>query len=332
LKQYQDTDYLHASTRVRTLETRMLDRRDLQKMIECRNFDEAFKVLNDAGIAVGRDPADFEEGLAQSLDEAYTLVEKIAPEKELFSIFRYRYDGHNLKTLIKSRRTHGEYDQILSGLGNVPAKTLKTEFENGRFEKLCRTLAEAAEAADESLAKTGDPQAVDIIVDRAVLEAMAAKAAEFDFPFLTDYVTAYIDMANLRSAVRIKRMGKDVFFLRRVLAAGGRVDRGRLTDAFAKGMEEILSVISLSPYEKALEPSFDLLRSGGALTQFERACDNYLVALLARSKLVAYGAEPVIAYLYAKESEVRAARIVLTSKAAGVAPAQITERLRDTLC
>ncbi len=331
MKKYDRSEYLHASARVRTLENKMLGRRELQKMMDCRGFSEAFKVLEDAGIANGLEPEQYEQGLTNSLLESYKLVQGLIPEPKIVTLLRYRYDGHNLKTIIKSRRTTGNFKDIISPLGNISGDTLIKEFEGAKFEKLSPILAAAAFEADSSLAKTADPQMVDIIIDRAVMEAMAELSGEIACPYLTDYVCASVDIANLRSAVRIKRMGKDVFFLRRVLAKGGQLDRGRIADSFAKGMDEIVSLIALGSYAKALESTFDGLRAGGGLTQFERACDNYLVSLLARAKLVSYGVEPVISYLFAKESEVRAARIVLASKAAGVANTQIAERLRDTL-
>ena len=128
----------------------------------------------------------------------------------------------------------------------------------------------------------------------------------------------------------LKRMGKDVFFLRRVLAPGGKVDEGKLCEAFPKGMEELLAVVSFSDYGRFLEPSFDSLRTGGTLTAFERLCDNYLVSLLAGTRMISFGLEPVVAYLLGRENEIKAVRIVMASKLAGVSPQQITERLRDS--
>lgn len=183
----------------------------------------------------------------------------------------------------------------------------------------------------KGLAKTSDPQAVAILIDRAVLEAMADHVADYDCRYLADLVAAQIDIANIRATVRIKRMGKDLFFLRRVLADGGRLDTSKLQQAFTKGPEDMVAVIAASDYGSFLEPTFEGLRVGASLGQFERYCDNCMVALVSKAKMVPFGVEPLIAYLFAKENEIKAARIVLTSKAAGVSSQQITEHLRDTL-
>lgn len=325
----KDTDYLYATARLRCLENQMLSNRELQKMIDARTMEEAFKVLGDAGIGLNQSSENYEQGLTESLKETYALVEQLSPKKGLVEIFRYRYDGHNLKALIKCRRLDGGCEDILADLGNLSPDELATQLESGSFDGLNLMIGQAALEAQEALAKTADPQIVDVIIDRAVLEAMGQHAADFGNAFLINLVTAQIDIANIRAAVRLQRMGKDVFFLRRVLAKGGSIDTDQLAAAFEQGLDEILALIAISDYNKALEPAFDALRSGGGLTLFERLCDNCIIGLLSKSKFIAFGIEPVISYLYGKESEVKAARIVLASKAAGVPARQITERLRD---
>ena len=327
---FTDRDYLHATALVRSMENHMVGRRDLQKMLDARNVEEAFKVVTDTGVGVGREAADYEECLNQSLEDTFALAENICKDHGVVEIFRYKYDGLNLKTLIKARRTSNDIDDILSPLGNLTVKELRSELDNGRYEKLAPPLARAAEEAKELIAKVCDPQMVDILVDRAVLEASRQRAEEVGNPFLISLTEAQVDIANIRSAVRIKRMGKDAFFLRKVLADGGKLDRAKLTDSFPKGMEEMLSAIAFSDYGRFLEPAFDSLRSGGSLTAFERLCDNYIISLLSKARLVSFGIEPVIAYLYARESEIKAIRIVMASKLAGVPAQQISERLRDT--
>ena len=51
--------------------------------------------------------------------------------------------------------------------------------------------------------------------------------------------------------------------------------------------------------------------------------------MLGDAKLVAYGEEPVVAYLAAVESEITAVRMILTGRLAGIDPQTIRERLRD---
>ena len=330
MKAYRDTDHLHASARVRALENGMVTRRDFQKMIDAKTVEEAYKVLSDAPICHGAPMQDYEQALEQNLLDAYQLLDRLAPGTGLTQLFRYQYDGHNFKTAIKSRRGGGDTSGVYSNLGNLPAKAVVAQVESGRVEGVPAPLADAALEASDVLAKTGDPQAVDILLDRGILASMVQQAEEIANPFVKKYVEAQVDIANIRAAVRLKRMGKNAFFLGKVLAPGGRIPVSAISESYTKGYDAILAVVSGSPYGRALEPAYDAIRGGGSLSLFEKLCDNALVAVLDEVRRIPFGIEPLLAFLAAKEGETKAARIVMASKLAGVPPQQITERLRDT--
>ncbi len=329
-KGYKDTDYLHASTRVRALENNMLKAADFRKMVEARDAEEAYKVLADAPLCRGLAMAEYGRGLDRSLEEAYGLLEALAPGTGLSGLFRLKYDGHNLKTAIKARRLDTPVDHIYSPLGSVPVKELLAQLADGSLPSCPEPLAGAAVEALASFAKTGDPQAVDIQIDRAVLRTMALRAEEMGNPFLSNLVRTQVDVANIRAAVRLGRMGGDAAALGSVLVPGGALDPEKLERAGAEGMEALLDLVAAWRYGDALAPSFDGLRAGGSLTLFEKLCDNLLMSLLDEARRIPFGIEPLAAYLYAREAEARAARIVMASKLAGVPPQQITERLRET--
>ena len=255
-------------------------------MIDAKTAEEAYKVLSDAPICHGVPMEGYEAALEQNLLDAYQLLDRIAPGSGLTQLFRCQYDGHNLKTAIKARRATGDVSGVYSGLGNLPAKEITAQLESGRLTGIPTPLAQAALEASEALAKTGDPQAVDILLDRGILASMAQQAEKIPSPFLQKYVAAQIDIANIRAAVRLGRMGKNAFFLGKVLAPGGRIPLSAITEAYTKGTDAILAVISSSPYEKALEPAFDSIRQKASLSLFEKLCDNALVEVLEDRKSV----------------------------------------------
>lgn len=329
MSRYRDTDYLHATARVRALENFMVSSKGFIKMVDAKNAEEAFKVLAESAIGQGHELANYEQAFRDNLQEAYNLVAGISPLPGLVDIFRYKYDGHNLKVAIKSKRLERDYSGILSTMGTVPVPQLLAELDEKSFTTLVPILALAGCEAAEQMAKTGDPQTVDILIDKAVLGAMAEKAAELQNSFVTRFVQTQVDIANIRAAVRLTRMKKELPMLQKVLVSGGTIPDAKLCEAYAKGNDELLVMVAASPYGKMLEPSFDDLRAQRSLTLFEKLCDNYMVSLFAGARFVPFGIEPLMAYLYGKECETSAARIVLASKMAGVSATQITERLRD---
>lgn len=329
MNKYRDTDYLQATARVRAMENFMVDSRGFTKMIDAKSAQEAFKVLSDGQIAQGFEMEDYEKAFSNNLKEAYDLVASVSPIPELVDIFRYKYDGHNIKAAIKARRVTGDYSNVYSNLGTVPAATIMAELDKKEIDSLPEILAVAGLEAQEQMAKTGDPQMTDVIIDKAVLGLMNKCAKDLGNDFLLKFVYAQVDIANIRAMVRLKRMKKDINTLKQVLVEGGTISMDRFCDAFVRSYDEIIDLIAGSSYGNALAPCFDELKAETSLSLFEKLCDNYAITLLSNVKFISFGIEPLIAYIYGKECETKAARIVLASKIAGVPAAQITERLRE---
>ena len=327
---FKDTSFLHASSRIKSLEKYLLGPRQLIQMVEAHNNDEAYKIVADAGIGVGTGIREYEHALRENLLQTYRMLEDFADGTNVFDLFRYEYDGLNLKVLIKAQALGKAPDEALTPLGTVPPETLTEQMRAKRFEGLHPRLAAGALEALDVLAKTGDPQSVGILLDKAVLAAMHETAQGFDNRFIRSYVRSKIDISNIRCLVRIHRIGGGNDFFRRVVALGGAIGENQLTDAYSKGIDAIIALIEASDYGAVLEPAMATLRAGGSLTLFEKLCDNYMVRLLDDARLIPFGIEPLIVYLCAKENEIKAVRIVLASRLAGVDPEQIKERLRES--
>ena len=159
---------------------------------------------------------------------------------------------------------------------------------------------------------------------------MSALAGQYKSKFLTRLVNANIDIANIRSFVRIKRIGKDLRFLKEVLADGGSIAVPRYLELFPKTVDDFFEMLDGTPYGPALSGAYAAINNPGTLSEFEKLCDNFMVEVLKESRFIPFGIEPVLSYLLAKENEVQAIRIVMASKIAGVDPDKITERLRET--
>ena len=129
------------------------------------------------------------------------------------------------------------------------------------------------------------------------------------------------------AAVRTVRMGKDREFMLTALVPGGNVDRDTLCQAAESG-ENLAALYVSSCLEQAAALGAEAMK-GGAMTDFELACDNAVSVYLARAKTKPFGIEAVAEYLALLESEITAARMILTGRLAGIEPEVIRERLRD---
>lgn len=311
------------------MERRLLTERQLGQMVDAHSIDEAYKIAGDAGIGAGIPVAEFESALRQSLLETYELAGRITGVPEVFDLFRYEYDALNLKILVKAQALSQDSLPMMTALGTVAPEKLHEQFRDKKWEGLPQELSAAAEEAEDVLARTGDPQLVDILLDRGALAAMVGAAQSLDIGFLQKLVRARVDVVNIRSLVRIRRMDKDTDFFKRVAAPGGSIGPDILVDTYSRGMDQVVAFLEGSSYGPALEAALPQIRSG-SLSLFEKLCDNILMRVVKEAKLIAFGVEPAIAYVCAKENEARGVRIVLASRLAGVAPELIKERLRET--
>ena len=181
-------------------------------------------------------------------------------------------------------------------------------------------------AARDALSRSADPQLADLILDRAYFAEYHEQAAQVGSAFLMGYAQLQADSANLRAAVRARRMHKDAAFLKSVLVPGGSVPAEEICQVLAQ--DEPFAPLFANTALFAAAQAGDESQSG-SLTAFERLCDNTLTAYFAKAKSVVFGEQVVIAYLCALENEISAARMIISGLQAGLPADTIRARLRD---
>ena len=53
------------------------------------------------------------------------------------------------------------------------------------------------------------------------------------------------------------------------------------------------------------------------------------MTIMKEAKFIPFGGEPLLAYIYAKETEIKVVRIIMVGKLNNISPEVIRERLRD---
>jgi Archaeal/vacuolar-type H+-ATPase subunit C len=313
---------------LRAREPKLLNNERAERMLDAASFEDAAKILTDCGYpdmsqsSVG----EVEEALAAHRSEVFDEIAGLSPDRELADIFKLKYDYHNAKAIIKAEGVGSDPTHLLSDAGRLPGVKLLEIYNEEHYSLLPPTLGRAMAEAKAVLARTANPQLSDFVLDRAYFEELRVVGDKLDSDFIRGYAAVLTDSANLKSAVRTLRMGKNQDFLEEVLVEGGSVGARRIAAAADK--ESLAGLYAHTPLEKAAALGAEAL-SGGSMTAFERACDNAVNTYLRSAKLVSYGPEAVVAYLAAVEGEIQAVRMILTGRLAGVKPQAIRERLRD---
>lgn len=328
----KENDFLSISARVRVLENRLLTYERMERMIDAKDAADAAKVLGECGYPDLPEvtPSALEAMLAQAQDALFADMGEAVGNDALIDVFRCKYDYHNAKTLVKAEALKLDQDRLLLGGGRYAPATLAEDYRREDLSACTETFREAVGRAREVLGSSGDPQQADFILDRAYFQELSDLAERSGSKFLEGYVATLIDASNLRAAVRAARLSKGGEFLRQVLAAGGSVPPEAI--ARARG-DELGRVFQDTGFEAAAEAGSALAAPGGGpLTDFERLCDDAVMDYLARARMIPFGEQPVVAYLYAREAEATAIRIILTGRMAGLDGTTIRQRLRRAYC
>ena len=324
-----DREYLALTAMLRARESKMLDRDRMDRMLSAPSYADAAKLLVDCGYEdmSAMDAKGIDAVLNAHRAAVYDEISRMAPQPELVEIFRLKYDYHNAKVVLKAAGMGTDGTHLFSDLGRVTGEQLVQAMEEDHYSDLPETLARAVQEARSILAKTGNPQNAEFVLDRAYFAEMAAMAARVGSGYLKGYVRLMIDSANLRSAVRTVRMNRGVDFLLQALIPGGSVSEDTLAAAASSG-DGLAALFTASPLQDAAVLGAEAMK-GGSMTRFELACDNAVSAYLASAKLVSFGSEPVVEYLAMVETEITAVRMILSGRLAGIEPTVIRERLRD---
>lgn len=324
----KDTDYAAVSARLRVLENRLLTRERMEQLIEAREDAECLKLLADCGYP---EPAaltlpELERSLAKAQEELFADLERSTDDPDVLAVFRVKYDYHNAKALIKSQARDVDAAHLLVAGGRYDTQTLAAGFQSGELgENVSQTFQNAVWAAKDLLATSTDPQQADFLLDKACYEEMLAHAKAAKSDFLVGYVQRTIDSLNLRTVVRALRAKRGKELLDAALIPGGTVDGNTLS--FAKPAE--LPRLFPKELQEAAAEGVALLDGTGSMTAFERLCDNAVARYVQKARQVPFGVEIVVGYLFARQSELTALRIILSGRLAGLEKETIRERLRE---
>ena len=328
-----ENKYLYSVTRIRALETKLLDKAKIERMIEAKNADEIIKILYEteyaSSISEMKSIDDYETVLTKELSKTYELLREISPVPELTNLFLLRYDVHNLKTLLKSSYLGEENDELLSSIGTIPIQQFKDMVKAKEFSGLDPILRECVEEIVGEFTVNPDPQLIDVTLDKCLYNLMYKAASDNKSSFLKDYISAQIDLINIKSLVRVKSMGYGRDFLKKVILQNGKLDYAFFNDVFDESLDTLIEKLAFKDYGKVIEEGISNYVKTKSLTKFEKLSDDYIFELAKKGKYVAFGIEPLVGYLMAKENEVKIIRMIMVGKINEIPNELIRERLRD---
>ncbi|MCI6140883.1 MULTISPECIES: V0D/AC39 family V-type ATPase subunit [Clostridium] len=314
--------YIYAVARIRSKELSLLSGAFLEQLTAAKSYDQCIQLLHEKGWG-GDGITNPEELLAAEREKTWGLISELVEDRSVFDVFLYANDYHNLKAAIKEIRMGHQFPGIFISQGTLDVKRIRDSIQNREFQNLPEAMRGPAKEAYRALLHTQDGQLCDIIIDKAALEAIYRAGKESGNEFLKLYAELTVAAADIKTAVRASRTGKDRAFLKQALAPCDTLDIYRLAQAAIEGEDAIGLYLESTPYADAVE---ELRRSPSA---FERWCDNLMIRRMKPQQYVPFGLGPLAAYILARENEVKSVRIVLSGKLNHLPEESIRERVRE---
>lgn len=317
-----ELEYTYAVARIRVLEAALLSDAVIDQLLACKDEEQCLQLLSEKGWGDAGSGQDAEAILKREEEKTWEVIHDVAPDLSVFDVMSYPKLYHNLKAAIKEVCTEVKNEKIFYEGCAIPGKEMISIIENKAFERLPEHMEAAAKDAYDTLLQTRDGQLCDIIVDRAALEAIYRAGQESEEEIIRTYAESTVALADIKIAVRAQRTGKSIGFMKRAMAECDSVNINQLAAAALSGEDALREYLAGTVYAEGAQV---LEESPSA---FERWCDNRMVDAMKPQKMNSFSAGPLVAYLLARENEIKTVRIILTGKQNEFPDEMIRERIR----
>lgn len=313
--------YTYQVARIHAIESSLLTLSDLEQVLGAKDETEAVNILLEKGFSGFGTYKDIPTLLKEEREKTKKLIKSLVPDEKDFDIFLLKDDFHNLKASIKAFIS-GERDGIYSDGGALDIELIKTAVKEKNLSLLPENMQKAGEEVLSTLAKTGDGQLADIIIDKALLDAIFEAGKNSACETVREYAELFVALSDIKIAFRGAKMNKSREFLRRCLAECNSLDAEKLAECASSGEDVLCEFIEYTPYSECL----DIIKK--SYTEFEKWCDNKIMSVIRKQKTNSFTIAPIVAYYYAKETEIGAVRLVLSAVLNRLDENLIKERLR----
>ena len=317
-------DYTFAVARIRALESKLFDSSVIEQLLSCKTQEACLSMLAEKGWGdTVNGELTAEAVLSAETKKTWEIISQLNVDTSAFDVLSYVHLFHNLKAAIKEVCTEEKNPYILYDDAEIDGNQMMEIIRERQFVRLPENMRKAAEEAYDTLLHTRDGQLCDMIIDRATLEAIRDTGRESSEAVIRDYVETMVAVADIKVALRCSRVGKSLDFIQHALVSCDTINVGELARAAANGEEALKAFLSESLYKDAV-PAIE-----ESLSAFERWYDNRIIDSMRPQKYVTFSVGPLVAYVLARENEIKTVGIILSGKANQLPEESIRGRVRE---
>ena len=318
-----DTKFTYAVARIRALELALFSASTIEQLVACKSYQQCLQFLAEKGWGDGDTHLDGEEILTRESEKIWETIRDLRVDMKIFYVLSYPRLFHNLKAAIKETCSGSVNGTIYFEDCDIKKDEMLRIIREKDFGALPEEMREAAAEAYETLLHTRDGQLCDVIIDKAALEAIRKKGKSSKAEIIRQYAETTVAIADIKIAYRCAKTGKSLDFMKRSMAECDTLKLDLLMEAASKGTEALGEYLTGTDYREAAEA----LKVSNS--SFERWCDNQMIQTIQPQKYNSFGVGPLVAYVLARENEIKTVRIILTCKQNHLDDDSIRERIRE---
>lgn len=314
------TNYTYAVACIRAMEPTLFSAATIEQLLNCTTYDQSLQFLQEKGWGYPDGPLTAEALLTAEREKAWEVVEGLGMDMNTLAVLSFPKLYHNLKAAVKQFCTAGKVPGIFYQDAELSGEAMMEMLQRKAYDELPGNMGEVAKEACETLLQTGDGQLCDMIVDRACLEAILEAGLSAKDDIIRDYAISSVQVSNIKIAARCMATGKSEEFTLRALAPCEELNVNDMAKAAAGG--------TLIPWlqECGFGEAADAISESPSA--FERWCDDRIIETIQPQLYESFNVGPLVAYLLARENEIKTVRIILSGKLNSLPEASIRERVR----
>lgn len=310
--------------RISVLSTHLLSASQLRRIAEAGSTKEAQKLLLETGY--GENAATEQELATGEIDLIIRgqlqltrkRIKELTPDPELTGLFLLPVDTHNIKALLKARLLGTSADEILRDGGNFPLDTLKDMIQTKYYEDMPSVYRDTLNEIESELGREADPLVFSAMVDGAMFRhAKAIMDAKHEKGFIRAYFSLWADFQNTLSLIRAQNLHWELSQLRLVLVDAGEIPRTVFEECLDTPPEQLGARLNQGAHGADLVQAINEFAQTGDLGIIARRMQEGKMQIIRLAKWETDSLGPIVGYLYAREVEAEALRLIFGALAGG---------------
>lgn len=324
--------YLDIIPKIRVYEKRLIDNVKFNRMLDLENIDEVLKFLSETvygeNISDDINICNYEQVLSLEFGRLFNSLKDIFDNKELINIFLKKYKYNNIKLMLKAKLLNVDLEDILFNIEDFDNEFIYTAIKTENYSSLPDEIGDLVKKVLKDFEENKDPQRIDILIDKIMFGELLKESKNINSDFLTKYIQILIDVFNVKTLFRIKKLNLNRALFDDVIVSGGNIALSNLKMIFSEPKENILNRFLMTNMYKYIKEGLENYVNSDDLNILDKELDDYLMEYLKNAKIITTGLAPIIGYINAKENEIKNIRIVLIGKINNVDSDSIKRRLR----